>query len=169
MTPNNPEQKSIKGKIINPPERVGIPECKLCYGKGYSSELTGQSWGSDLGVGSPGREDILNMKPCKCTLSHETSSESPITPNKSVEPKPKWLDDHACAYNDGKDECKCFKTAYLLSRSDALREVVEMLEARCERWEELRRTDSFISGRYEEALELVEVLNKSLLTNPKDK
>ena len=26
--------------------------------------------------------------------------------------KPKWLDDHACAYNDGNCECKCFVEGY---------------------------------------------------------
>lgn len=42
--------------------------------------------------------------------------------------KPKWLDDHACAFNDGDCECKCFKTAYLQARKEAIQEAIVILE-----------------------------------------
>lgn len=69
MTDNKPQ--SIKDQLLNQPIHNGDPDCKKCYGKGYSSELTGISWGSDLGSGDPGRKDVLNTKPCACTKKTE--------------------------------------------------------------------------------------------------
>lgn len=73
---------TIKDDIINPPEHNGDPNCKFCFGKGYSSELTGISWGSDLGVGNPGRKDVLNMKPCKCVRKEEPADEPTQSPDR---------------------------------------------------------------------------------------
>lgn len=91
--------------------------------------------------------------------------------------KPKWLDDHACAYNDGNCECKCFKTAYL----QALQEAIEALERLTQDPDEIRKrvfeaqdfpnwSDATASGAYafsynsavEDAVEKIQ----SLLASP---
>lgn len=71
--------------------------------------------------------------------------------------KPKWLDDHACAYNDGECECKCFKTAYL----QALREAVGVLEKQYEE-------EAEDIGQQNVIYKSIQSL-ESLLTKPKDK
>ena len=58
--------KTIKDRIINQPKHNGKEDCTRCFGKGYSTELTGTSWSSDFGDDVSGMEAMLNFKPCTC-------------------------------------------------------------------------------------------------------
>ena len=183
-----------KDLLTNQPPHNGDPDCKLCYGKGYSSELTGISWGrGDFGGGEPGRQDVLNMKPCKCTLPKTDDTECPqswdgapcscVKTEPTQEPaKPWWWDElDVLLENEAgfgtlsklveKVEDQAYERGKKETRSDALREAVEKLEGmKFKPTKDMLgdNADYYERGFVKSLHYAIETL-ESLLTNPKDK
>lgn len=84
MTPNNPEQSDCcKAPITSGGDaRTSFYVCTEC------------------------------QRACDVYVPYESVRRLPEQTEPDPTQKPKWLDDHACAFNDGNCTCECFKKAY---------------------------------------------------------
>ena len=88
--------KTIKDRITNQPKHNGKEDCKKCFGKGYSTELSATSWSSDFGDDVSGMEEMLNFKPCTCVSK---PSKQPAD-TKSVETSGDLVNCECCEESD---------------------------------------------------------------------